>query len=97
MEHQQILSKPMKNTNVADNTIFNLDKTGFFWSVPPVRGPATKLMKGKKGDKHQITIMFTCNATGTENYIGKAAKPQCIKKFHPKIMAFPIRTTKTLG
>lgn len=45
---------------------------------------ATHKISGKKKNKFRITILFACNATGTEKlppfFIGKSAKPRCFQK-----------------
>ena len=52
-------------------------------SCPPDRGLATKQMQGKKRSKFRITIVFGCNADGSEKlpifYIGRAKSPTCFK------------------
>ena len=49
--------------------------------APPDRGLATKRSSGKKMDKLRISLLFACNADGSEKlpvlYIGKSMKPVC--------------------
>jgi len=56
-------------------------------SAPPDQGLASKQMAGKKKEKFRITILFACNADGSEclppMYIGKAKKLGCFKKQSP--------------
>jgi hypothetical protein len=46
-----------------------------------------KQIAGKKKEKFRITMLFVCNADGSEcmlpMYIGKARKPWCFKKQSP--------------
>lgn len=47
----------------------------------PSRGLDTEIRAGRKQPKTRITVLFICNATGTDKreplFIGKAAKPRC--------------------
>ena len=49
--------------------------------TPPDCGLATKRSSGKKMDKFHISLLFACNANGSEKlpvlYIGKSKKPIC--------------------
>lgn len=51
------------------NDIFNCDETGLFWKMEPTHGLSTAPLLGTKQDKDRITILLTCNATGTEKLI----------------------------
>ncbi|KNE99857.1 hypothetical protein PSTG_06945 [Puccinia striiformis f. sp. tritici PST-78] len=63
--------------------IFNMDKTGLFYSMPPDVGLAFKATHGVKSDKTWMTIALTCNPDGSKKkpplFIGKSKKPQCFK------------------
>jgi hypothetical protein len=63
---------------------FNGDETVLFGLVAPKHGLATKAMSGKTKSKNQLTMMLTCNATGTQKllsfFIGKWKKPCCFAK-----------------
>ena len=56
--------------------IFNCDETGLFWKMEPNRGLSTGPIRGIKQDKDRVTILLTCNSTGTEKL-----KPLFIHKF----------------
>jgi hypothetical protein len=62
----------------------NGDKTGLFGYSPPDWGLATTQMSGKKQIKTCLSILFTCNADGSEKFqpliIGKWKKPHCFQK-----------------
>jgi hypothetical protein len=62
----------------------NGDETGLFAYAPPDRGLAAAQMSGKKRSKTRLSILFTCNADGSEKFepliIGKWKKPRCFKK-----------------
>ena len=55
-------------------------------------------MAGKKKEKFRITMLFTCNADGSEcllpMYIGKAKKPHCFKKQSPTEHGFYYQNNK---
>jgi hypothetical protein len=63
---------------------WNGDETGLYGYAPPERGLATVQMSGKKKSKWRITILFSCNADGSERmppfFIGKWNKPRCFTK-----------------
>ncbi|POW22340.1 hypothetical protein PSHT_01402 [Puccinia striiformis] len=64
--------------------IFNMDKTGLFFSMPPDTGLAFTRTHGIKGNKNQITVALTCNADRSEMknplFIGKSKQPRCFLK-----------------
>jgi len=49
--------------------VFNCDETGLYWKMEPTRGLSTGPLSGTKQSKDRITILLTCNATGTEKLI----------------------------
>jgi hypothetical protein len=63
---------------------FNGDETALFGLAAPERGLATEAMSGKTKSKNRLTMMLTCNATGTRKlplfFIGKWKKPRCFAK-----------------
>jgi hypothetical protein len=77
----------------------NGDETGLFGYAPPERGLATTQMSGKKSKKWRITILFTCNADGSEKFppffIGKSKKPRCCGKKSLESFGFLYRNNKT--
>jgi hypothetical protein len=49
--------------------VFNCDETGLYWKMEPTRGLSTGPIPGTKQSKERITVLLTCNATGTEKLI----------------------------
>jgi hypothetical protein len=76
----------------------NGDETGLFGYAPPDRGLATQQMSGKKQNKWRITILFTCNADGSEKFppffIGKWKQPRCFGKKPVESYGFRYRNNK---
>lgn len=58
---------------------YNADETGLCWKAVPDRSLSTKVLPGKKIKKDRVSVMVSCNATGTHKlklwFIGKAKKP----------------------
>src|SRR5277367_396233 len=46
--------------------IFNCDETGLFWKMKPSRTLSNSSVARSKQSKDHITILLTCNSTGTE-------------------------------
>ncbi|SGZ30466.1 BQ5605_C048g12370 [Microbotryum silenes-dioicae] len=72
-------------TNKYDpSDIFNMDKTGLFYTMRPSTGLARNGRNGVKMNKTRITFAFTVNADGPErlplSIIGSAAKPRSLNK-----------------
>ncbi|EXX77942.1 hypothetical protein RirG_019310 [Rhizophagus irregularis DAOM 197198w] len=59
------------------NDIFNCDETELYWNLEPSKTLAQGLLSGTKKSKKQVTLLFTCNATGTEKslFIHKYQNP----------------------
>jgi hypothetical protein len=68
--------------------IFNADETGLFWKMEPSRVLSTGPVSGRKKMKERITVMLTCNASGTEKLkpllIHKHQNPRAIKNIEKK-------------
>lgn len=66
--------------------VYNADETSLFYKMPPNTTLATEKTPGTKRDKTRITILFGCNATGSDKLkplvIGKAARPQCFRQLN---------------
>ena len=63
--------------------IFNCDETGLFWKMKPSCTISNGPVAGTKQFKDRVTILFTCNSTGTEKlrpylYINMRI-PECSK------------------
>ena len=63
--------------------IFNCDETGLFWKMEPSCGLSTGPISGTKQSKDRVTILLTCNATGTDKliplFIHKYQNPRALK------------------
>lgn len=70
--------------------IFNADETGLFWKMEPYRVLSTGPVAGRKASKERITVMLTCNASGTEKLkllvIHKHQNPRAIKHIEKKTL-----------
>ncbi|POW08576.1 hypothetical protein PSHT_09490 [Puccinia striiformis] len=81
--------------------IFNMDKTGLFYSMPPDVGLAFKATHGVKSNKTRRTLALTCNADGSEKrpplFIGKSKKPNVSKDTRLIIITTNTPTTLPLG
>jgi len=62
--------------------IFNCDETGLYWKTRPTRTISNGPVAGRKQSKDRVTILVTCNATGTEKM-----KPLFIHKYeNPRVL-----------
>lgn len=66
-EMREKLKDVLKNYRKED--IFNCDETGLYWKMEPNRGLSTTPISGLKLNKERVTVLLTCNATGTEKLI----------------------------
>ncbi|EGZ22368.1 hypothetical protein PHYSODRAFT_488495 [Phytophthora sojae] len=68
---------------VTPENVFNFDKTALFYRLAPNRLLATTIRKGKKKEKHHLTLAFCCNTSGSDKLdpiaIG-TANPRCFEK-----------------
>jgi hypothetical protein len=80
------LRQILKNYNSED--IFNCDETGLFWKMQPNRTISNGPVAGTKQSKDRVTVLFTCNATGTEKmrplFIHKYENSQALKNINKK-------------
>lgn len=58
------LRQILKNYDLND--IFNCDETGLFWKMQPSRTISNGQVLGTKQAKNRVTVLLTCNATGSE-------------------------------
>ena len=58
------LHQTLRDYDLKD--IFNCDETGLFWKMKPSRTISNGPVAGTKQSKDRVTILFTCNSTGTE-------------------------------
>lgn len=83
--------------------LYNTDETGLFFRLLPDHTLASKLeedaAKGFKASKDRITMLVTCNSTGTDKhqllFIGNAARPHCFRQFNTSSFPFYWRSNKT--
>ncbi|GES88685.1 CENP-B homolog protein 2-like [Rhizophagus clarus] len=67
----EILEETRKNLHeiIKDydlNNVFNYDETGLYWDLEPSKTIMQNPLSGKKKSKKHVTLLLTCNATGTE-------------------------------
>src|SRR5271156_3301003 len=78
------LQQILKNYDPDD--IFNCDETGLFWEMQPNRTLANSPTAGTKLAKNRVTILLTCNSTGTEKlrllFIHKYKNPRALKNIN---------------
>ena len=48
------------------NDVFNADETALYWELEPTKTLATGPVVGTKKSRNRVTIMLTCNASGSE-------------------------------
>ena len=77
---------------------FNVDEAALLGFTIPDRGMCLTALSGLKKSKQRISILFGCNASGTEKlplfFIGKYAKPRCFRKRTGKELGFYYRNNK---
>ena len=93
--HGEAASAPLQNLdamrenlrqtlkNYAPEDIFNCDETGLFWKVKPNRTISNGPVAGTKQSKDRVTVLLTCNATGSEKmhplFIHKYENPRALR------------------
>ena len=69
--------------NYAPEDIFNCDETGLFWKMKPNHTISNGPVAGTKQSKDRVTVLLTCNATGSEKmcplFIHKYENPRALK------------------
>ena len=72
--------------NYAPDDIFNCDETGLFWKMRPNYTISNGPVAETKQSKDLITVLFTCNATGSEKMrpllIHKYENPRALKNIN---------------
>ena len=75
------LRQILKNYDPKD--IFNCDETGLFWKMKPNHTISNGPVSGTKQSKDRVTVLLTCNATGSEKlpplFIHKYQNPRALK------------------
>ena len=83
-EMRSTLQNLLKEYQLED--IFNCDETGLFWKMKPIRTISNGPVAGTKQSKDRVTILFTCNSTGTEKlrplFIHKYENPRALKNIN---------------
>lgn len=87
-EMRESLRQVLRSYSPED--IFNCDETGLFWKMKPCRTISNGPVSGTKQSKDRITVLLTCNATGTEKlaplFIHKYENPRAIKHTDKKTL-----------
>lgn len=82
-ETRQIISQ------YSANDVYNCDESALFFRTPPGKALSAGPVHGTKSYKDHVTVMFCCNATGTDKrkllVIGKAKQPRCFKNFNVQL------------
>lgn len=69
--------------NYSPDDIFNCDETGLFWKMKPNHTISNGPVAGTKQSKDRVTVLLTCNATGSEKmrplFIHKYENPRAIR------------------
>jgi hypothetical protein len=70
----------------APEDIFNCDETGLFWKMRPNHTISNGPVAGTKQSKDRVTVLLTCNATGSEKmsplFIHKYENPRALKNIN---------------
>ena len=78
------LCKPLKG--YAPEDIFNCDETGLFWKMRPNHTISNGPVAETKQSKDCVTVLLTCNATGSEKmsplFIHKYENPRALKNIN---------------
>jgi hypothetical protein len=73
-----------KIASYAREDVYNMDETAYFYNFALDKRIAQQQIEAAKGNKTQLTLAVTCNATGTDLFepliLGCAEKPHCFKK-----------------
>lgn len=78
------LRETLKDYDPKD--IFNCDETGLYWKMRPNHTISNGPVAGKKQSKDRVTILVTCNATGSEKmkplFIHKYENPRALRSIN---------------
>lgn len=87
-EMREDLCQVLRNYDPKD--IFNCDETGLFWKMRPSRTISNGQVSGTKQSKNRVTVLLTCNATGSEKlpplFIHKYENPRILKNIDKKTL-----------
>ena len=88
LQNLEVMCKNLRETlkNYSPEDIFNCDETGLFWKMQPNHTISNGPVTGTKQSKNRVTILLTCNATGTEKmcplFIHKYENPRALKNIN---------------
>ena len=84
----------MEVKKYPDDDVYNMDETGLFWKATLDLTLTTTSLKGKKIQKERLSLVLTCNATGTRKLdlwmVYKYLNPRCFGKNRVNINGKPI-------
>lgn len=76
-----------------------MDESGYWFRMQPDRRLCTEQLEGIKKDKSRVTIVLTCNGTGTDKLppwiIGIPKNPRCFKNINIHAMGMVYRNNRT--
>ncbi len=76
-----------------------MDETGLFWKLAPTSTLATESTSGGKKLKDRVTVAFTVNADGSEEFdpwiVAKSENPRCFKNIDRQKLRIMYRFNKT--
>jgi hypothetical protein len=80
-QYRETLRDLLKNYSPDD--IYNCDETGLYWKMEPSKTLSSHPTSGTKKPKDRVTVMLTCNATGTDKlvpvFIHRYKTPRCMR------------------
>lgn len=83
-EFKVTLKMKLQRDNILYENLYSGDESGYNWRSLPSKTLASSIEQsasGRKDRKDRLTVLFCCNATGTNRMrlcvIGKPKKPQC--------------------
>ncbi|CAG8629494.1 10326_t:CDS:2, partial [Diversispora eburnea] len=82
------INQILKNYDLQD--IFNCDEIDLFWKMKPNRTISNQPILGTKQSKNRVTVLLTCNITGTEKlkllFIHKYKNSRALKHINKKTL-----------
>jgi hypothetical protein len=76
--------------NFSPENVFNCDETGLFWKMKPSRTISNGPVSGTKQSKERVTVLLTCNSTGSEKlcplFIHKYENPRALRNINKKTL-----------
>jgi hypothetical protein len=85
-KHRSDLQELLSGWNLDD--VYNCDETALYWKLEPSKTLARHPVAGTKKPKDRVTVLLTCNATGTSKlipvFIHKFKDPRCMRNINRK-------------